>query len=103
MSVERDLLRLEIDFEKSTPFAEWQYVEVEFPFADKDVVIRHHVGGSSDEIFILPVRWHFAAAPATVPQIYFIEGVDHHHAGYCKVRATVAGKALVLVARKRKA
>lgn len=94
----RDLSRLEIDFEKSTPFAEWEYAEVVFPFANKDVTVRHTIEGKG-EIGILPIRWEFSAAPATVPVVYTTSG--YQFSNYVKLRSTVAGKVTVLLVLRR--
>lgn len=95
----RGLERLAIDFEKSTPFAEWVFLEVTFDAANKDTTIRHGFTSNRD-IIVVPVEWRFAAAPATAPVIYRILGAPLRE-GYLKVRSTVAGEATVLVAVRR--
>jgi hypothetical protein len=104
--LERDIQRLQIDFEKATPLAEWEYREVDFPVAGIQVTIRHKILGKGRIIF-LAVHWRFPA-PAqggtAIPpggQLYTFLGEDHQFDGYIKVRSTVVGQATVLVGLRR--
>jgi hypothetical protein len=98
--LEKDVVQLGIDFEKSTPFAAWQFLSVEFPSAGMDVTIRHALRGPG-QIIAVAVGWEFLTAPGTPPALYTIQGTTPQQAGYYKVRSTVAGKALVLLAIRR--
>lgn len=98
--LEKSISQLGIDFEKSTPFAAWQFVEVDFPSAGVDVTIRHALRGPG-RIIAVPVGWQFLSAPATVPAVYTIQGTTPQQVGYYKLRSTVAGKATILLAIRR--
>lgn len=97
--VSQEGIRLGIDFERSSPFGDYQFVEVEFPSADMDVTIRHKILGKG-EIVAIPVRWEFTTAPGTSPTIYSILGTPKGN-NYIKVRSTIAGKALLLLGLRR--
>jgi|SRR5215203_181335 len=99
-TLERDLQRLSIDFEKATPLAEWDYHEVEFPSAGMAVTIRHRILGKGRIIFVA-VHWKFAAAPPTAPALYTLLGEQVQFDSYIKVRSTVAGQATVLIGLRR--
>ncbi len=94
-----DLSRLGIDFEKSSPFAEWNFQQVVFPATAKDVTIRHRIEGKG-QIVVIPVRWELATDPGTAPALYVLSGTPTQP-GYVKVRSTVVGTATVLVALRR--
>jgi hypothetical protein len=96
----QDLNRLSIDFEKSSPFAEWTFKEVTFPAANVDVTIRHKIEGKG-ELVVIPVSWRFPVAPSTPPTLYTMLGTTPQQVGYIKVRSTVAGFATVLIALRR--
>lgn len=98
--VERSVSQLTIDFEKSTPFAAWQFVEVEFPSAGMDVTVRHALRGPG-QIIVMAVGWQFLTDPTTPPAVYTIQGTLPQQDGYYKVRSTMAGKATLLLAIRR--
>jgi len=97
---ERDLQRLDIDFEKSTPLAEWEYREVTFFKAGQLTTIRHKILGQGRIIFV-PVHWRLKPEQTVVPSLYTILGEPLQFPGYIKVRATAPGRATVLIGLRR--
>lgn len=98
--LEREVRRLEADLEKSTPLAEWEYVEVEFPQPDMLVTIRHRLLGKGRLVF-LPVKWSLPEPPTKGAMLYTLQGEEVQFEGYIKVRATVVGRATVLIGLRR--
>lgn len=100
LKLERDLQRLQIDFEKATPLAEWEYREVTFFKAGQLTTVRHKILGKGRIIFV-PVHWKLKPEQTTVPSIYTIMGEPHQFEGYIKIRATAPGRATLLVGLRR--
>lgn len=90
----KTLRKMEVQFEKATPLATYEYVDVTFnSVADNDTIIVHGLNPEDPEdVDYEVVRWSFSSAPAAAPVAYADSSASRKpwNQGYIVLRCNVA-------------
>lgn len=97
----QELRRLEVDFDRASAFAEYEYVVVNFPTANSPVTIRHQLSGPSESlIYAIMGVVLLNNTPTETPAVYEIAGLPRG-TNYVKLHATQAGVYTLLLGIQR--
>lgn len=99
-------LKAETVTRRGQPFAQYQYIDVEFnSTADANTEIRHALTAPDPEdIDFQVVRWNFSSAPATAPVVYRDSAANRRvwSDGYIVLRCNTASASCTLLLTVRR-